>query len=255
MSNPLQIDLRYPNLPIYPHLLHRQKSRAQPPIQPPRRHVLPHIRQLPLINKVCFSLSSKTLFNIFGSIAKRTGFELPRLLDRLNPDLCLPEPGVTRNQLLRLENRRRVFCSQCLRLHRNATREWHPDYFIWGPVDQSKLLKQYCNEFGIVDLCPCISITFRDGKRIRELLRTLSAGTATKQALDRWSHAFKVKADDGNQYLVHECRKRSENVETHIQMTLFIEQPDKLVMQSRYTVDKGRRSDYLLMDPFFACPL
>ncbi|RJE24759.1 hypothetical protein PHISCL_02904 [Aspergillus sclerotialis] len=57
----------------------RRKQKPNPLLNLPEDILCLIYSELPLLDKVCFSLSSKTLFNIFGSVVKHKEFEFPRL--------------------------------------------------------------------------------------------------------------------------------------------------------------------------------
>lgn len=76
------------------------------------------IEYLSPVDQVCFILSGKGLFCLYGSVLSREAFRFPRLLYIRNPTPCLNTLDVTRKQLLiRLENDRMAFCAGCLMLH------------------------------------------------------------------------------------------------------------------------------------------
>lgn len=115
-------------------------------------------QNLSLIDQVCLSLTCKKFFGLFGTIAKHQDFQFPRLLRIRNPILCVNSTtiNVPRNELLlRLENRRWAYCANCLKLHPRKEFARH--------LLRKSALERSCTYYaGIVDLCPCISLTIRD---------------------------------------------------------------------------------------------
>ncbi|OJJ50335.1 hypothetical protein ASPZODRAFT_139637 [Penicilliopsis zonata CBS 506.65] len=108
---------------------------------------------------------------------------------------------------------------------------------------------------GILDICPCLSLTFRD----RTNLIRFSNEEKDIDKLDssnNWS--FKVSST-GDKYLAHECYiTSSENVQAHLHTSLFLEKKrtTTVLLQSRYRVEFPAYSKSLLTlgSPIFACP-
>ncbi|KAG2417705.1 hypothetical protein HFD88_008924 [Aspergillus terreus] len=73
---------------------------------------------LPLPSKVCFALSSKRMYRLFGTIVKDDRLVYPRLFSSKKFPIPLNRSDIPRNQLLiQLEDQRFAFCSVCLKLH------------------------------------------------------------------------------------------------------------------------------------------
>lgn len=131
---------------------------------------------LSIPDQVCFSLSCKFVLACFRSFLKRDQMKTTRLLPKLRrPIIFSDTPLSPRAQLLRqLQNDRWIYCSHCSILHpysiRGAIRS------IWRlPQVQhySKPRGKVCDlpYIGIVDICPCLSITFYDKLYLIEALK------------------------------------------------------------------------------------
>ncbi|KAH8692109.1 hypothetical protein BGW36DRAFT_363120 [Talaromyces proteolyticus] len=170
------------------------------------------------VDQVCFFISCKLLFNLFNSTYKE--FTFPRHLHIKIPHLCLNWPDIPRNMLLiRLENTRWVFCSACLKLH---PRKEFDRLSLREPS-----LKRRCMVWaGIVDLCPCLSLTFRDREQLVQLLKNL----LELRLLNLLQAA--------GECLLHECWVANDAYQTHIQMILYFSESDSenLIIKARYTI-------------------
>ncbi|KAL4937847.1 hypothetical protein BDV06DRAFT_65521 [Aspergillus oleicola] len=143
---------------------------------------------LPLLDQACLTLTCKSFHFIFNSVFEDERLKFPRLyqlkmLDSPSiPALDLPQfsreansvrnsLGQTRRHLLtRLEDRRLKYCVKCMKLHRRESFA-QPTYH--GPM----VYRKYCwTEAGVVDLCPCITLTIRDKARIVRCLRRMKKG-------------------------------------------------------------------------------
>lgn len=198
--------------------------------------------KLSLIDQVCLSLSCKRFFKLFGAIAKREEILFPRLLHIGIPGLCVNNPEVLRNQLLvRLENDRWACCGRCLRLH---PREEFTEISLENPP-----LKRTCTpDAGIVDFCPCVSLTLRDRARVIELLQS------SKRPLRDTYWPFHVFLDArGRPFLLHDCVSTNAKAgyRVIIRMVLFIES-DQLMMRALYVIDCF--SSQPSLEPVFVCP-
>lgn len=140
-------------------------------------------------DQVCFSLSCKHLFVCLHLYlkAQQQGMKLPQLLpsERRPAILCPDAQKRLRIQLLlRLENDRWKYCGECWSLHSHSTwralranwrlllRQIQYDYGYRHPEQICSIV--YAGE---VDLCPCLTITFRDKLHLIEKCRQLKQTT------------------------------------------------------------------------------
>lgn len=122
-------------------------------------------------DRICFSLSCKYTFACLHSSLEAQNTRLSQLLPlEKRSMLC---PNVTkrpRNQLLlRLENNRWKYCSDCWVLHPRS--QWWARILSGSYCPKCHLLhEQTCSirSAGEVDICPCLSITFRDMLHLME---------------------------------------------------------------------------------------
>jgi hypothetical protein len=192
------------------------------------------------VDQACLSLSCKLLLYLFGSVLKREEFCFPRLLHIRFPRLCLNKPSIPRNQLLvRLEDARWRVCGACLRLH---PRKEFPKSSLKKPP-----LQRRCMTYaGIVDLCPCLSLTFRDRARIVKLLKLQRAHDDALIKPDPL-RLFQLGANEqGEPCLSHSCSVVNDaRVQGELQTMLFLGQSGRLLMQSQYHIQA--QFDRLLM--------
>lgn len=116
---------------------------------------------------------------------------------------------------------------------------------------------------GIVDLCPCISITFRRRERAVKLLKELSALSPDEYETEmptrywvRW-WMFRVGTNNKSPCLSHECWiDANHGIKVHNKTILSLRESGRLVMQSRYTayIPKERPASTLSCRPVWACP-
>lgn len=153
-------------------------------------------QHLSLVDQVCLSLSCKDLFSLFGKIVKHKDLEFPRLLRIRIPILCVNSPHVLRNQLfLRLENHRWAYCAKCLKLHTRAQ-------FTKYSLGKSALERSCTFKAGIVDICPCISLTRRGRDRFIKILKSRATPAKTKY-MAHWSIILTVEDNLASVMLVY----------------------------------------------------
>lgn len=126
---------------------------------------------LSIPDRICFSLSCKRIFASFRSSLDTQKTQLSQLLPAEHRSILWPNAKQRpRNRLLlQLENKRWVFCNDCWILHPRS--KW------WSAVASGSycpgchlLREQKCSTLssGEVDMCPCLSITFRDKQHLME---------------------------------------------------------------------------------------
>lgn len=197
---------------------------------------------LPLVDKACLSLTCKRLFGLFGTVTKNTQFVFPRLLYIRVPILCVNSEDVPRNQLLlRLENRRWAYCADCLKLH---PRKEFTRSSLGSPAPERR-----CSPFaGIVDICPCNSLTLRQRDHIIELLESPTTQPGMEYRTFRFERNEQPK-------MVHDCSFRFKfGCRVHCSIHLSVKPSDGLAMSTRYTICFSPAKSRLTVDPIFACP-
>lgn len=108
---------------------------------------------------------------------------------------------------------------------------------------------------GIVDLCPCLSLTLRDRARLVKHLKLQRAPDDAVVKLDRWRlFQFGVN-EQGKPCLLHSCLVlKLAHVEAKLNTMLFLGESDTLVMQSRYHIQAQFHLLRLRDGPIPTCP-
>lgn len=203
---------------------------------------------LPLVDKASFALSCKRFYSLFGNVSKEQAFEFPRLLKIKVPQLCVNKAEVVRNQLLiRLEDARWAFCGGCLKLH---PRREFPQVSLAKPS-----IHRNCGfNNGIVDLCACISLTFRDRDRLIKALRSPTGELGMQKPL-----TMRV-TEHGKAFLEHSCSVDTYidgrlAVKTSIEMEFSISDLGFLWVETVYVSHyRTQRRIEKLAEPIFVCP-
>ncbi|CAG8947593.1 unnamed protein product [Penicillium salamii] len=196
--------------------------------------------ELPVIDAVCLVLTCKRLSNLFPATLKEKDFEFPRLLKLHNPLLCLNYGDITRNQLLlRLENRRWLYCGQCLRLHPKEVFDRENRY--WAP----SLIRSCSRYAGIVDICPCAAWTIGDRDRAVKLLKSTSpSGTQFGPF---------VFQSESRPSLEHTRYLGSnEKYDADVAISIYIDDSNRLLVQAKYVLSLANIS--IPIEPLFSCP-
>ena len=201
---------------------------------------------LSLVDQVCLSLSCKELLGMFGTILKHEDLEFPRLLLIRNPILCVNSQDVLRNQLLlRLENRRWAYCGVCLKLH---PRKEFPRHLS----RESAIERSCANHAGIVDLCPCISLTIRDRDQLVKILK--SPEKPVKIKYGPFEHGY---FSGNNSSLTHYCTEKyaiSSRYDVEVILVLSITDTGQLCVWARHTVKLPITKHWIGRGPSLACP-
>jgi hypothetical protein len=195
---------------------------------------------LPPIDKICLALSCKLFFNQFSKITEHKEFTFPHLLKIKDPRKCINRKEVPRNQLLlRLETKTWLYCGACLKLHRREQ--------FKNPVNEKPLQRRCSDYAGIVDLCPCISLTGADRKHIIHLLT--SDGSVS-------GGPFEIIREDEGACLRHACDySASRHWDTSLELYIGIDDDLQLVVSAFYFLYvKTRPRVNRRAEPVFACP-
>ncbi|OJJ59795.1 hypothetical protein ASPSYDRAFT_44190 [Aspergillus sydowii CBS 593.65] len=210
---------------------------------------------LSLLSQACLALTCKRLYTLCGHILKDNSLAWPRMGRTYEPPLSQPE--LLRNQfLLRLENDRWLYCSGCLKLH--------PPRRFGFPSDSPEH-RQCRYHSGVVDLCPCLSLTFFDRLRLEESLREGAFDTSLPLTIRR---AFEFSVSSGKRCLMHRCSiTYHAHALVYMTMMVFLD-VQRLEVQKTYRlhlsrpwrarVGVGPRSDLIFlskgMEPILLCP-
>jgi hypothetical protein len=198
---------------------------------------------LSLVDQACLALSCKPFFNLFSTIAEHKELAFPRLLKIKDPRKCINRKDIPRNQLLlRLETKKWLYCGACLKLHPREKFKLLTD----------KLLQRRCSKnAGIVDLCPCISLTGADRKKIIHILKFADVPDSTLGGRFELIHD-----EDMGSYLLHSCvYSATKHWKTSLSIFVGIDEDRRLVAHTMYRMCAqtyprvNRRAE-----PVFACP-
>ena len=195
------------------------------------------VSYLPLQDHVCLTLTCKSLNGKLGSVFCASELGFPRMLSKESPH----SPRIT--LLTRLEDDRWACCGGCQKLHPRGeiTRQQ-----MRLPPKQRKCT-MWC---GIVDLCPCISLTPRDRTHLVDYLSE-SVGSHKKGLRFLETGILRNSINEcGNQSLLHECHGYS-TVQVTITLSLNPTKHDGLISCARYEMPSTRLVES--MEPVHAC--
>ncbi|KAL2793340.1 hypothetical protein BJX66DRAFT_338944 [Aspergillus keveii] len=204
--------------------------RTSPLVNLPTECVLMIIEQLPPLDQACLILTCKSMHYTFKSILENELLRFPRLYQLLMPEMRLSF-GDTRRQLLhRLEGDSDsiAYCAKCLKLHRQDHFDLNWSYFS-GPPGYNP----YCNRrAGIVDLCPCVSMTLLDRRAVGKYLVQTAKNKVAYLNGPLGASFQQVTTDCGLPGLFHRCELRTDNgnqVFARFEATLYINDNNELM--------------------------
>lgn len=183
---------------------------------------------LPLPNQVSLTLSSKGLYQLFNHVLRSKELRFPRMPQKNGRAYWTTDEHTQRmSLLLLLQNKTWACCARCQILHRRSE-------FPWPQLRNHYAWERACTPYaGIVDLCPCISLTLRARARIVEYLK------ATKKNTRCTSHQ-----EPGKEHLVHKCTAYRH---FRIEMQLELTGSGQLIACTQYTAPNfdppGRKLD------------
>ena len=175
---------------------------------------------LELPSQVCLAMSCKGLYQLFGSVLQADDLCFPRLSSR--------KGGAKKYHrrmtlLTQLEDSRWACCAGCQKLHPRKE-------FESFSMCQYPHRRECMSWAGLVDLCPCITLTPRDKNHIVEYLMGKAGDKKTINILNRgvWKSSHN---DKGKQCISHECRAYSM---AKAEMTLSLSSDSQLVVCIQY---------------------
>lgn len=188
---------------------------------------------LPLPSQVCLALSCKGLYQLFNTVLQAEQLRFPHLVPRteenfLNTRYVLSKEYLLRMELLvLLENSRWACCAGCQKLHRRD--EFLPKPRLKKHHLKKHPLKRMCMpESGLLDLCPCITLTIRDRKHVVEYLM----GGSNLNLVDK-GYLEDSCNDKGERYLTHKC---SSYKTIRVEIVLSLSQSGRLIARARHEV-------------------
>ncbi|KAE8313067.1 hypothetical protein BDV41DRAFT_564591 [Aspergillus transmontanensis] len=156
---------------------------------------------LPLPSQVCLALSCKPLYRLFSSTLQDEKLAWPSLLAcktfNLSDTLASNEALLIspRTQvLLQLQDDWWLYCTACLKIQ--------PRALFGSGIESMPLRSRTCIfETRVIDLCPCLSLTYFDRIRLERWLYTGRTNTLSQ----RIREAFQLLIIDDRPSLLHQC--------------------------------------------------
>ncbi|KAJ5628439.1 hypothetical protein N7490_010667 [Penicillium lividum] len=224
----------------------KQKEESRPSylMELPTELLLEIISHLTLIPEAAFALTCKRMFTISGEILFSKSLRFTRDFAPLFHHYRNGHNFVTpRWQFMTLlEDSRWRLCSKCLKLH--------PRSAFSSRELRLKPDTRTCNMgelAGIVDLCPCKKLTFRDKLDLTDNLRV------RKTALSALGTQFGSAVPD--RYCWHTCTEQYGPTELKVSLFPELNEENQLVVRTEYqlTTESGQVGKEEYMTPRFGC--
>ena len=194
------------------------------------------VSYLPIPSKVCLALCSTGLYQLYSTVLQDEQLSFPHM--RLVGDRYLETDAYHHRMtlLMQLEDHRWLCCGKCQKLH--PWKEWDQHNVCM----KSPLTRSCMPGAGIVDLCPCISLTIRDKSHIIGYLlgkRTGKPPFLVSNGLLQDSYNEKKK----RYTLWHKC---GAYLTAHVEIELSITHGSQLLSSARYDVYPDIYAPWLL---------
>ena len=189
----------------------------------PMELLLDIFSRLELPNQVCLAMTCKGLYRLFGSVLQADDMCFPRLSSRKGRYSRTKEYHLRMTLLIQLEDSHWACCAACQKLHPRT--EFSSFYMYRCPR------RRECGPWArVVDLCPCITLTLRDRKRIVEYLMGKASDKKTMSVVNRgvWKSSLNNK---GKLCISHECKSYSM---AKVDMMLSLSDDGQLVVGTQY---------------------
>ncbi|KAJ6109842.1 hypothetical protein N7486_002077 [Penicillium sp. IBT 16267x] len=210
----------------------------------PTELLLEIVSHLTLIPEAAFALTCKRMFAISGEILSSKSLRFARDFAPLFHHYRNGHNFVTpRWQFMSLlENPRWRLCSKCLKLHPRSA--FSSRELRRKPDDRTCNLGELA---GIVDLCPCKKLTFRDKLNLADHLRV------RKTTLDALGTQYGSTVS--NRYCWHTCTEQYGPTGLTVSLFPELNEEDQLVMRTEYqlTTESGQVGKEEYMTPRFGC--
>lgn len=212
----------------------------------PTELLLEIVSHLTIIPEAVLALTCKRMYAISGAILGAKSLRFPREFAPLFHHYRNTHNFVTpRWQLLTLlENPRWRLCSKCLKLHPRS---------VFSARDlRRKPESRTCNVgelAGIVDICPCKKLTFRDKLDLVDHLRV------RKITLRALKSEFGSMIHEDDRYLWHSCHEKYGPSEMKISVFPELTDDEQLIIRTEYelTTESGQVGKEEFMTPRFGC--
>ncbi|KAL4898531.1 cohesin loading factor-domain-containing protein [Aspergillus ambiguus] len=210
----------------------------------PTELLLEIISYLTVLPEACLALTCKRLYAISGPILDSKSLHFNRDFAPLFHHYRNGHNFVTpRWQLINLlENSRWWACSNCLKLH---PRSAFPSREL-----RRKAEERTCHlggSAGVVDLCPCKKLTYRDALDLVELLKM------RQKSVDVLSAQFGNGVQ--NRFCWHSCTENYGSTQLEIEIFPELNEHDQLMVKTEYhlTTAAGQLGKEEYMTPRFGC--
>ncbi|KAL4923590.1 uncharacterized protein BDV17DRAFT_296220 [Aspergillus undulatus] len=201
---------------------------------------------LPIESQVCVALSCKALKDSFSHVFEDERLAWPRRFSEGYRDKFRSVAAARDRLLDLLEDDRWRHCFGCLKLHPAVK------YSPWYSEPNGLPGQMICrNEMRVVDLCPCLALTWSDGKELRQWLQNGSKGLYFSPSV---RNALKLDVENGRPVLRHECPTIAdvEGESFSVTMTVRLDKNSSLEVRTRYefTFDKLAKIDTTAPPPY-----
>lgn len=193
------------------------------------------IEWLAIEDRACLALTCKFLFFRYCSVHKAQELRTRRPVANKEPILCPnAEKKLPVRFLRRLEDSRWKLCLECWKLHPRTK-----NYLPWNHhcQDCHVLYGGRCApDTGVVDMCPCLTITYRDHRRLIESVKSLMHS----RSYDGGKYYENVLSLVGpssqpSTRLIHRCEITDHpKAKAEIITTIYLASEDRLVVKNHY---------------------
>lgn len=182
--------------------------------------------QLDPLSEACLALTCKRMLLISGAALVSQGLrfqnDFPPLFHHYRSSQSFESERWKLVQRLEDEGGRWLACSACLKLHPRAA-------FAARELKCSPTAR-VCNlgeHAGLVDLCPCIKLTFLDKEKLVKILKD-------RELLSRLPSSIFGSRNYDERYLWHSCTASYGSTELIIEIYPELNEQDKLIIRTEY---------------------
>ncbi|KAL4938059.1 hypothetical protein BDV06DRAFT_62489 [Aspergillus oleicola] len=186
---------------------------------------------LPVASRACFALSCKAVYSSIFHVLEDGQLSWPKLFGSMSLAIKKNLAYYPRTILLKkLEDHRWRCCFRCLKLH--------PSFWVspWCPhpeIGGTPWIWSCHPQMNVVDLCPCLALTWSDGQALWQWLRV---GNAEKLYFPpSIREALQLQIMNGHRVLQHHCSATDDPDElVEIKLALCLDVKNRLEVQTRH---------------------
>ncbi|KAH8703750.1 hypothetical protein BGW36DRAFT_278426, partial [Talaromyces proteolyticus] len=204
------------------------------------------------IDHLCLALTCKSLLHHLDESA--TLQQLPKFRDckalpafPYDARLSANKRRTDRWRLLqRLENSYWRCCFGCFRLH--------PSHEFSSKDLKTPASKRTCIYgplVGIVHLCPCMDMTFRDKRKLTKILSSPERRVEPYRIHDGF---FEFFGSAGRHQCLHSYATETKTASLKCEVSLKLEECENFVVETKYTIADTKRPRMLFHDTMLPCP-